>query len=283
VRPAGLCGGWGSVRMLGNAWACCAAGLLLQVHCCHEGLFVLTTQHVKPLHEQHQHQHQHQQETQPLPAGTASLTGVQQAPKGKAKQSKGARGKAQAAAVEAPEGPCSTAATASTSSTTGLDSSPRGWSTPGSSSRQSRKSRQQDRAAAAGAAAAAELCRSQQEDTGADLTGDMSMRGVDWSDVEGQGPFFCPAPRASRSRSSRQGGVDGCEVMEGQVSRGSSSSSRRLGCSSGASSMSSSPHSRQPRMDKGFKRLLRRLLTGFMADSGQREMTFPASLSAADR
>jgi hypothetical protein len=36
-------------------------------------------------------------------------------------------------------------------------------------------------------------------------------------------------------------------------------------------------------MDKGFKRLLKRLLTGFMADSSQREMTFPASLSAADR
>jgi hypothetical protein len=36
-------------------------------------------------------------------------------------------------------------------------------------------------------------------------------------------------------------------------------------------------------MDKGFKRLLRRLLTGFMADSSQRETSFPASLSAADR
>jgi hypothetical protein len=36
-------------------------------------------------------------------------------------------------------------------------------------------------------------------------------------------------------------------------------------------------------MDKGFKRLLKRLLTGFMADNGQREMTFPSSLSASDR
>jgi hypothetical protein len=36
-------------------------------------------------------------------------------------------------------------------------------------------------------------------------------------------------------------------------------------------------------MDKGFKRLLRRVLSGFMADSRQRELHFPATLSAADR
>jgi len=42
-------------------------------------------------------------------------------------------------------------------------------------------------------------------------------------------------------------------------------------------------HDRRPPMDKGFKRLLRRLLAGFMADNRQRELDFPATLSAADR
>jgi hypothetical protein len=32
--------------------------------------------------------------------------------------------------------------------------------------------------------------------TAAAAGGDMSMDGVEWVDVEGQGPFFCPAPRA---------------------------------------------------------------------------------------
>lgn len=36
-------------------------------------------------------------------------------------------------------------------------------------------------------------------------------------------------------------------------------------------------------MDKGFQRLLRRALTGFMSDNRQRELSFPSSLSAADR
>jgi hypothetical protein len=30
--------------------------------------------------------------------------------------------------------------------------------------------------------------------------GDMSMDGVDWVDVEGRGPFYCPAPRAGSGR-----------------------------------------------------------------------------------
>jgi hypothetical protein len=36
-------------------------------------------------------------------------------------------------------------------------------------------------------------------------------------------------------------------------------------------------------MDKGFKRLLKRTLTAFMADSRQRELVFPETFSAADR
>jgi hypothetical protein len=30
--------------------------------------------------------------------------------------------------------------------------------------------------------------------------GDISMQGVDWVDVEGQGPFYCPAPRTGGGR-----------------------------------------------------------------------------------
>jgi hypothetical protein len=30
--------------------------------------------------------------------------------------------------------------------------------------------------------------------------GSMSMDGVDWEDVEGQGPFYCPAPRTGSGR-----------------------------------------------------------------------------------
>lgn len=43
------------------------------------------------------------------------------------------------------------------------------------------------------------------------------------------------------------------------------------------------PGERRERMDKGFKRLLKRLLKQFVVDSKERELTFPASLSAADR
>jgi UDP-N-acetylglucosamine 2-epimerase len=42
-------------------------------------------------------------------------------------------------------------------------------------------------------------------------------------------------------------------------------------------------HHRRPHMDKGFKRLLKQLLKNFAADSRQRELIFPANLSAADR
>eukprot|EP00879_Flechtneria_rotunda_P024861 GHRR01026380.1.p1 GENE.GHRR01026380.1~~GHRR01026380.1.p1 ORF type:complete len:562 (+),score=215.88 GHRR01026380.1:54-1739(+) len=42
-------------------------------------------------------------------------------------------------------------------------------------------------------------------------------------------------------------------------------------------------HERHPRMDTGFKLLLKRLLKGFVSDATQRELTFPASLNAADR
>eukprot|EP00775_Hariotina_reticulata_P006782 gene6782-6999_t len=52
---------------------------------------------------------------------------------------------------------------------------------------------------------------------------------------------------------------------------------------SSAGSGSGARHARRPHMDKGFKRLLKRVLTGFMADSRQRELAFPASLSAGDR
>jgi hypothetical protein len=40
---------------------------------------------------------------------------------------------------------------------------------------------------------------------------------------------------------------------------------------------------RRPEMDKGFRRLLNRLLKNFAADSRQRELSFPANLSSADR
>jgi hypothetical protein len=36
-------------------------------------------------------------------------------------------------------------------------------------------------------------------------------------------------------------------------------------------------------MDKGFRRLLKRLLKNFAADSRQRELSFPGNLSSADR
>jgi hypothetical protein len=40
---------------------------------------------------------------------------------------------------------------------------------------------------------------------------------------------------------------------------------------------------RHPRIDKGFRRLLKRLLKNFAADSRQRELSFPGNLSSADR
>lgn len=40
---------------------------------------------------------------------------------------------------------------------------------------------------------------------------------------------------------------------------------------------------RHPRIDKGFRRLLKQLLKNFAADSRQRELSFPGNLSSADR
>lgn len=160
----------------------------------------------------------------------------------------------------------------------------------GSSRQRSNKSRQQDRAGPANAAPAGceDSCAGAEQDSALEqLLGDMSKRGVEWQDVEEEGPFFCPAPKADRHFSHRQRcSEDPGNPYSQSPSSHSSSHLRRTGSSSSASTgggSTSSPRSRHPRMDKGFKRLLKRLLTGFMADSGQREMKFPASLSPADR
>lgn len=176
----------------------------------------------------------------------------------------------------------------------------------GAGGKQNRKNRQQERSAAATAAALVGSDPTVSHPDGSDLThttdtaaldrllGDMSMSSAGWVDVEEHGPFFCPAPKASFRHSSRQHrSLDaGPDLAFSSNSPGSSSRVRRAGSSHSSSVRDAwsrgddsrgSPAGRQPRMDKGFKRLLKRLMTGFMADSSQREMTFPASLSPADR
>lgn len=234
-------------------------------------MLVLTAQHIPHLLQQ-QHHPQHSAKG----VSTDAPLSAQQQTQQHRKQKKG-QGRASKQAALAPDAADSFPANPSTS--------PPGRT--GSSSKHTRRSRQQVRIAAAAAQAA---YASSEHDSIADITerlsGHMSMRGVGWEDVEEEGPFFCPAPKpdgASRSRLPAAGDSDqphgqSPSSSSGMRRAGSSSSSARAGASSG-----SSPGPRHPRMDKGFKRLLKRLLTGFMADSSQREIAFPTSLSAADR
>eukprot|EP00878_Enallax_costatus_P042816 GHUV01050301.1.p1 GENE.GHUV01050301.1~~GHUV01050301.1.p1 ORF type:complete len:190 (+),score=77.20 GHUV01050301.1:1058-1627(+) len=189
------------------------------------------------------------------------------------------------------------------------------------------------------------------------------MDGVDWIDVEGQGPFYCPRPRSGYARKGLRGakqaaaaaavapatredelegshlsvsapaansdpavshsfmGSSGIHRTYSSASSNSSSSgskpfnSRRFryhrttaspaGSSADAQHASTAiaatvelddqegigsqtsegglPGKCRERMDKGFRRLLKRLLKQFVSDNKQRELEFPASLSSADR
>jgi hypothetical protein len=171
----------------------------------------------------------------------------------------------------------------------------------GAGGKHGRRARQHERSAAAAAAVvdsdptSSTPAKKDPTDTAAldRLLGDMSMASTGWEDVEEQGPFFCPAPKADSGNSWRQhrhAGADPDRAFSNSPSSnsrmrraGSSHSSGSRNAGSWGNDSSKSPAGRQPRMDKGFKRLLKRLMTGFMADSSQREMTFPASLSSADR
>lgn len=88
---------------------------------------------------------------------------------------------------------------------------------------------------------------------------------------EQQGEGRCSL-QASRSASTTEGS-DAHELAGGSPSYGSSTSGGGLPGNPG----------RHPRMDKGFRRLLKRLLKNFVSDSRQRELAFPSTLSSADR
>lgn len=236
-------------------WYCCWD--CMQVCCCAESMLVLTAQHIPRMMQQQQH-HTHSL------SGTMP-SGQQHAPSPRPKQKKAQH-------------------TAQQQTPTVLASAAEASSRASTSSKHGRRSRQQQEQASASAHAAAAPPGSSST-VAEQALGEMS--GVDWEDVEEQGPFFCPAPKPdSRPSSSRRRSTAGADPEyaapspRGHLGRAGSSSS----AGSGSTASGSSPQQqRHTRMDKGFRRLLKRLLTGFMADSSQREMTFPASLSAADR
>lgn len=278
-----------------------------QVCCGAEATLVLTCQQLPPTVQQPQHHHsataditqpqQHQQHQQgqheqapttndtasTAAAAAASSSPKQPQPQRKAKQSKGPKQRAQDTCSQAQHNPAGALAASSTSTSSGSSRARVGG-------KHGRKGRHSELAPVDSSAAADEAAEAAESSSLLQLPGGNNRStptvGVPWQDVEEQGPYFCPPVRvgnkASGSRSSQLQDFDDDEDAAAR-----SSSNRRRRSASGAASSTSSDNvsssSRHPRMDKGFKRLLRRLLTGFLADSSQRELTFPASLSPADR
>ncbi|KAF6255941.1 hypothetical protein COO60DRAFT_159941 [Scenedesmus sp. NREL 46B-D3] len=104
---------------------------------------------------------------------------------------------------------------------------------------------------------------------------------------QGQTLHRTPRPAAAGKTAEGKAEQDGtadkaaAEDEHGRSEAGGSSSSSPPGAGGGCGALPA-PR-RRPRLDKGFRRLLKRLLKNFAADGRQRELSFPANLSSEDR